>query len=196
MSSLTPASTSRTAALSGEPTRRPVPPVTVADRVRGPADAPATLVVYGNYGCLHCRRAYALLDELTDDASGGLRVVYRHFARPGDFPNAELAAEAVLAAAAQGRWWDLHLRLATGGAYFDIAALGAHARALGLDVERFMRQLRDGEYRERVRQEHAGGAGAGVVATPSFFLDDEYLVERSDLEAVRTVALERAGLGL
>ena len=192
MSSLSPL-TSTAAPLSAEPTRRPVPAVSAADLLRGPADAPATLVVYGNYGCLHCRRAYSLLDDLTDDAGGRLRIVYRHFARPGDFPNADLAAEALLAAAAQGKWWELHLRLATGGAYFDIAALGAHARALGLDVERFMRELRDGAYRERVRQEHAGGAAAGVVATPSFFLDGEYLVERSDLDAVRGAALERVG---
>jgi protein-disulfide isomerase len=167
-----------------------LPVATAGDRDRGPADAPTTLVVYGNYSCLHCRRAYAALAELAREAGDDLRVVYRHFARATDFPDAERAAEAACAAAEQGRFREMHRRLATGAPFFDEAALVGQAASLGLDVERFAAALRDGRYRERLRDEHDAGARAGVVATPSFFLDGVPFAERWDLDALRAAVLQ------
>lgn len=155
----------------------------------GAADAPTTLVVYGNYSCLHCRRAYAALDDLASDLGDALRIEYRHFARPEDFPEAERAAEAASAAAAQGRFWEMHRRLAGGRPFFDQRALIAQAADLGLDVDRFASELRAGPYRDRVRAEHAAGVAAGVVATPSFFLNGAEFAERWDLDALGAAVL-------
>ena len=163
----------------------PMPPVTGDDRVHGGPDARATLVVYGNYSCLHCRRAYAMLAELAGEAGPALRVAYRHFARPDDFPDAERAAAAAGAAAAQGRFWAMHRRLATAAPFFDDGALLAHAAGVGLDVRRFAADLRDEGYRTRLRAEHAAGAAAGVAATPSFFVDGAAVADRWDLDALR-----------
>lgn len=162
----------------------PVPPVTGDDRAHGGPDARATLIVYGNYSCLHCRRAYAMLADLAAEAGPALRVAYRHFARPDDFPDAERAAAAAGAAAAQGRFWAMHQRLAAAAPFFDEGALVAHAAGLGLDVPRFAADLRDEGYRARLRAEHAAGAAAGVVATPSFFLDGAAVADRWDLDAL------------
>jgi protein-disulfide isomerase len=163
------------------------------DRSVGPEGAAATLVVYGNYSCLQCRRAYDALADLAREAGDGLRVVYRHFARPADFPDAERAAEAACAAAAQGRFWAMHLRLATGAPFFDDAALVAQATDLGLDVHRFADDLRRGRYRERVRGEHAAAAEGGVAATPTFFLNGVRFEERWDLDALRAAVLRVSG---
>jgi len=171
---------------------RAIPALTAEEGGRGPADAATTLVVYGNYSRLHCRRAYVALDALEREAGESLRVVYRHFARPEDFPDAERAAEAVRAAAAQGRFREMHLRLATGAPFFDEGALVAQAAEVGLDVARFRADLRGGAFRERVRGEHEGGLAAGVAATPTFFLDGAYFAERWDLDALRSAVLDAA----
>jgi protein-disulfide isomerase len=174
----------------GEPVpARTLPAVTAGDRTDGAATAAVTLVVYGNYSCLHCRRAYVELDDLVREAGDGLRVVYRHFARAADFPDAERAAEAACAAAAQGRFRDMHLRLSTGAPFFDESALMSQAADLGLDVVRFAAELHAGRYRARVQGEHADGAAAGVVATPTFYLEGEYFAERWDLDALRVAVL-------
>src|SRR5580704_10028475 len=78
------------------------------DHVIGPAGAPVTLVMYGNYECLHCRRAYPAVSAVRTELGSRLRFVHRHFARAADFPHAELAAEAAEAAARQGKFWDMH----------------------------------------------------------------------------------------
>ena len=61
-------------------------PITTRDHVRGPADAPVTLVEYGNYECLHCRRAYPAIEAMRAELGDRLRFVFRHFARVADFP--------------------------------------------------------------------------------------------------------------
>ena len=170
-----------------------VPPVAGDDRVHGGPDARATLIVYGNYSCLHCRRAYAMLAELAAEAGPALRAAYRHFARPDDFPDAERAAAAAGAAAAQGRFWTMHQRLATAAPFFDEDALVAHAAGVGLDVARFTADLRDEGRRGRLRGEHAAAERAGVAATPSFFLDGAAVADRWDLDALAARLLAAAG---
>jgi protein-disulfide isomerase len=165
-----------------------------AARAVGPAGARVALVVYGSYACLHCRRAYAMLDELSREMGAALRVAYRHFARPEDFPDAASAAAASAAAAAQGRFRAMHLRLTTAAPFFDDAALVAHAAALGLDAARFARDLASESLRAALRAEHAAAESAGVTGTPSFVLNGVPVQDRWDLDALGARVRREAGV--
>jgi len=142
-----------------------------ADHTLGPADAPVTLVEYGNYECLHCRRAYPFVEALRDELGDRLRVVFRHFAPPADFPNAERAAEAAEAAAAQGKFWEMHARLMLGPPALHLAALLAQAADLGLDDGRVRDEVTGHVHLARVREDLTAGIEAGVTSTPSFFVN-------------------------
>ena len=158
------------------------------------ADAAVTLVMYGNYECLHCRRAHPFIQALREELGGRLRFVYRHFARPADFPNAELAAEAAEAAGEQGRFWAMHDALLSGEPRLHRAALADHALALGLDMRAFDESLRERRHRARVRAQLAEGVELGVRSTPAFFIDGVQHPTAWDLDAVRDAVLERVAV--
>ncbi len=143
------------------------------DHVRGPADAPITLVEYGDYECPHCRAAYPIVERLLQHAGRELRFVYRHFPLTAVHLHAEAAAEAAEAAAAQDAFWDMHERLYRSRGPLDEAELLEEARGLGLDTPRFQRELEAGTYRTRVRADVASGARSGVNGTPTFFVNGE-----------------------
>lgn len=160
-------------------------PVSARDHVRGPADAPVTLVAYSSYTCLHCRRIQPLLDELLGEHAGRLRLVHRHFARSGELPFAEEAAEAAEAAAAQGRFWEMHDALLAGPIPRDARDLEAHAARLGLDLVRFRADLASRVHRERVADDLRGALAAGVRGTPTLFIGGAMHRDSRDLAGLR-----------
>jgi protein-disulfide isomerase len=81
------------------------------DHARGPADAPVTLVEYGDFQCPYCGEAYPVVNDLLDRFGDQLRFVFRHMPLPDLHPRAPFAAEAAEAASAQGRFWEMHDRL-------------------------------------------------------------------------------------
>ncbi len=147
-----------------------VPPVSDRDHVRGPADAPVTLVEYGDYQCPHCRQVHPILSELRERFGDRLRYVFRHFPLATMHPGAQRAAEAAEAAAAQGKFWEMHDLLLEREA-LDAEHLLQYAAELDLDVERFERELAQGVYADRVRQGFNSGVRSGANGTPSFFLN-------------------------
>ena len=85
-----------------------LPPVDERDHVAGPFDAPLELVMYGDFQCPYCTAAQGILRRVRDRLDGRLRFVYRHFPLDALHPDARRAAEASEAAAAQGRFWEMH----------------------------------------------------------------------------------------
>ena len=144
------------------------PPAVIGHRL-GPADAVATLVVYGTYECLHCRRAWPARRELARD--GTAAVEWRHFAPPGAFPNAPAAAAGAEAAAQQGAFWRMHEALLVTATPIWPESVRLLAEALDLDVLRFVRDLDAPETMARVAALQAQGAADGVRGTPSVRLE-------------------------
>jgi len=146
-------------------------PVTARDHARGAADAPATLVEYGDFECPYCAAARPIVRELLERLDGRLRVVYRHFPLTREHPRAQAAAEAAEAAGAQGRFWEMHdLLYASPGKLAD-ADLRGHVAALGLDPARFDAEMAAHAHAARVGEDAAGGAVSGVSGTPTFFVN-------------------------
>ena len=142
------------------------------DHVRGGADAPVTLVEYGDFQCPYCREAYPVVQELLQRFGEQLRFVFRHMPLPDLHPRAPYAAEAAEAAGVQGRFWEMHDRLFEHQLELGDAELRGHAEAVGVDDgERFDAELRDGVHAARVDEDYRSGARSGVPSTPRFFVN-------------------------
>src|SRR4249919_2429553 len=83
-------------------------PVGPRDHAQGPADAPVTLVEYGDYECPHCGRAYPIVKEVQRRLGARLRFIFRNFPLGEMHPHAQHAAEAAETAASQGLFWEMH----------------------------------------------------------------------------------------
>jgi protein-disulfide isomerase len=142
------------------------------DHETGNVHAHVTLVEYGDYECPRCAQAEAETRHLLDAFGDRLRFVFRHFPDAEAHPHAELAAEAAEAAAAQGRFWQMHALLFNQSQHLKAASIFKDAEALELDMTRFRADLGDHVYLQRVREHHAAGVRLGLRGTPCFFLND------------------------
>ena len=162
------------------------------DHVRGPSSAPVTLVEYGDFECPYCGQAEPVLRELLQTFGDDLRYVFRHLPLADVHPLAPGAAEAAEAAASQGRFWELHDRLYDHQDALAPHDLEEHARALGLDVERFARELGLHAHRGRVLEDVESADASAVAGTPTFFVNGRRHHGAYDLptlsELVRTAA--------
>jgi protein-disulfide isomerase len=166
-------------------------PVGERDHVQGPANAPVTLVEYGDYECPYCGAAYPIVKEVQRRLGDRLRFVFRNFPITTAHPHAEHAAETAEAAAAQGKFWEMHDYLYEHQKTLGDAKLEEHAAAIGLDVERFDREMTAQTYSARVREDFMSGVRSGVNGTPSFFINGQRHDDSYDLETL-LAAIEAA----
>jgi protein-disulfide isomerase len=140
------------------------------DHIRGPIEAPITLVEYGDLECPFCGQAEPVLRELLADF-GDLRYVWRHLPLSDVHPHAQLAAEATEAAAAQGAFWEMHDLLFEHQDELRPPALREYAAQLGLDLDRFVEDLRKHVRAPRVAEDVDSADLSGVSGTPTFFVN-------------------------
>ena len=140
------------------------------DHVRGPADASVTLVEYGDFECPYCGRAEPIVRELLA-GDGDLRYVWRHLPLIDVHPQAAVAAEASEAAAVQGAFWEYHALLFANQDALKPKQLVSYAEELGLDGERFRRELRESEHDGRIARDVESAELSGVAGTPTFFVN-------------------------
>jgi protein-disulfide isomerase len=168
-------------------------PVTEArDHIQGAPDAAVTLVEYGDYECPYCGAAYPIVKELQAELGDSLRFVFRNFPITTAHPHAEQAAEAAEAAAAQGQFWPMHDLVYENQQRLAADDLVAYAGRLGLDVERFSRELGEHAHADRVHEDFMSGVRSGVNGTPTFFMNGVRHDDSFDLDTM-LVALRRAG---
>jgi protein-disulfide isomerase len=118
-----------------------VPVTDDRDHIHGPADAAVTLVEYGDYECPYCGAAHPIIKEVQARMGERLRFVFRNFPIATSHPHAEQAAEAAEAAAAQGRFWEMHDLLFENQKRLREKDLRAYAETLELDIESFENEL-------------------------------------------------------
>ena len=158
----------------------------MTDHVRG--SGAVELLEYGDFQCPYCRDAVRAIERVLDRLDGRVRFVFRHFPVTGRHPRAREYAEAAEAAAAQGRFWEMHDLLFAERDPEPVAL----AERLGLDVARFEDELRSGAHAERVAADRVEGEARGVSATPAFFVAGERHRGFYDVEGLID-ALEDAG---
>jgi protein-disulfide isomerase len=160
------------------------PPLGPRDHVDGPDDAPLELVMYGDFQCPFCNAAQPILRRVRDRLEGRLRFAFRHFPLRDVHPDAQRAAEASEAAAAQGEFWAMHDALYAARGVLGLDAVLAAARSVGLDAERVRAELADGAYTGRVEEDMRSGRAAGVMGTPTFFVNGVRHTEGYDAQSL------------
>jgi NhaA family Na+:H+ antiporter len=141
------------------------------DHVRGDVSAELTLVEFGDFECPFSAKAAVSVVRLKRRLGERLCFVYRHFPLNHKHPHAQLAAEASEAASAQGRFWEMYALLFTHQRALERGDLVGYAERIGLDLERFTRELDDHAYEEAVRLQAEGARLLGATGTPAFFID-------------------------
>ncbi len=146
-------------------------PVSQRDHVRGPANAPVTLVEYGDYQCPYCGMAYPIVEQIRRQLGDGLRFVFRNFPLTEVHPHAEHAAEIAEAAAAHNKFWEMHDMLYEHQDALDDLHLAQYATLVGLPAAEVKRALAQHAYQDRVREDFMSGVRSGVNGTPTFFIN-------------------------
>jgi Na+/H+ antiporter NhaA len=161
------------------------------DHIRGPIDAPVTVVEYGDFECPYCGRAEPVIRELLRDF-GDVRYVWRHLPLTDVHPHAWLAAEAAEAAAIQGAFWEMHDLLLANQNALTTSDLMGYAQQLGLDVERFENDLREHAGAAKVADDVDSADLSGVAGTPTFFINGRRHPGAYDIASL-TAAVREAG---
>lgn len=141
------------------------------DHVRGPEDAPVTLLEYGDFECPYCGQAEQSIRELLTSHGDDVRYVWRHLPLNDVHTSAQLGAEASEAAAAQDRFWEMYDLLLAHQGQLEPEDVAGYAEQLGLDVPRFQDELRRREYAQRVARDVSSADESGVSGTPTFFIN-------------------------
>jgi NhaA family Na+:H+ antiporter len=161
-----------------------VKPIGENDHIRGPEKAQVLLVEYGDYECPHCRQVNDIRRELRARLGDKYRYIYRHFPITSTHTHAQIAAEAAEAASAQGKFWEMHNLLFIHQGELSQSKILQYAAEINLDLERFERDLNDGVYADRVREDFESGMESGVHGTPTFFINGNRYDGPWDLESL------------
>src|ERR1043165_2457878 len=136
--------------------------------VVGPVDAPITIVAWSDYACGYCNRVQKTLHHLEQLYPGQTRWVHRTLPLDDEYT---LAAEASLAAGAQGRFKPMHSRLYQLHGRLTRNEAELVARDLGLDMTRFRADLDAGTYKKQIEADVKDSETLGVTGTPTFFVN-------------------------
>lgn len=175
------------------------PPVSAADHAEGRADAPVTLVEYGDYECPYCGMAFSITKTLQEELGRELRFVFRNFPLREAHPHAQHAAIAAEAAGAHGnaRFWAMHDALYEHQEALADADLVAYAEALGVPAAEILAAFEGGPFADRVRADFRSGVRSGVNGTPTFFIngvryDGDWRDAQGFVAALRAASRTRA----
>ena len=146
-------------------------PVVPTDHRRGAPRPTITVIEYGDFESPLCRAAEPAVRMILAAHPRTVQLVYRHFPLEPDHTLALMAAEASEAAAAQGKFWEMHDALMQQEAKLGRAALERVARELGLDMTLFCGALNDEIYRQRIREQQAGAVRSHLRESPGFFVN-------------------------
>ena len=145
--------------------------VSERDHAEGPADAPVTLVEYGDYQCPFCGAAYPVVKLLQETLGKKMRFVFRNFPLTEAHPYALIAAEAAEAAALQGKFWEMHDLIFEQQMLLEPDVIPVWAEKAGVDMEKMGRAIQQGTVAGRIKEDRRGGIRSGVNGTPTFFIN-------------------------
>jgi len=159
-----------------------IPPVTEEDHIRGPADAPITFIEYADFQCPACSGLAVIVREFLEQTYGDeVRFVYRHLPLISIHDKAVITAEAVEAAAAQGKFWEMHDLLYERQQEWSSFSedemrgqLAEYAAELELDTDRFVEELDGGVYREQIMADYEDYSQYGQMATPTYVVNNVF----------------------
>ncbi len=149
--------------------------------LKGLTTAPVKIIAFSDFQCPFCSRVGPTMRQIEETYGGKVAVAFKQFPLPMH-DNAELAAEAALAANEQGKFWQMHDKLFENQSKLDRPSLESYAKDLGLDLEKFKAALDSGRFKAQVEKDKAQGSSAGISGTPSFVVNGKLLVGAQPFE--------------
>jgi protein-disulfide isomerase len=166
-------------------------------RVKGNSDAQITIVEFADFQCPYCGKVQLALNDVLGKYKGKVKLAYLDFPLASIHPHAEMAAEASRCALTQGKYWEMHDAMLADQSKLDEAALVKTAAGLGMDQNSFASCLKSGKYKAVVQQDLEAGSQAGVNATPTFFINGEFLSgAQSDADFTKIIDRQLSALGM
>ena len=170
----------------------PVKISVTGDPVRGPEKAKLTIVEFSDFQCPYCSKAAKETKEVLKRFPNDVRLVFKQFPLE-DHSEAEFAAEASLAAQAQGKFWEMHDLIYDHFPNLSKALVAGYAKQLKLDLTKFNADLASHKYRARVMAEEKEGEDAGVAGTPTFYFNGKKFNGVFDVASVVPVIQKELG---
>lgn len=165
--------------------------VTDNDHSQGPADAPITLVEYGDYQCPYCGQAHPIVKKIQEHFGDDLRFVFRNFPLSQMHEHALQSAEAAEIAGEYDKFWAMHDMLYENQDRLGRDALVAYAGELGIDKDEFADKLDNNEQLSHVKADFMSGVESGVNGTPSFFINGILYQQSWDYESLKQALTNR-----
>lgn len=169
------------------------PPITAADWSLGAADAPVTLIEYGDYQCPACASYHALLEQFMEEYDGRVRFVFRNYPLTQIHDDAQLSAESAEAAGLQGKFWEMHDWLYENQLKWAVVPLTAqtiintHAEELGLDMKKFAEDRKGDAVQDKIKADVDGANAIGVDHTPTFYVNLKQIPNPASYEEFKAV---------
>jgi formate-nitrite transporter family protein len=162
------------------------------DHASGSQTAPVTLLEYGNFECIHCGHAYPVVKEIRRLLGDELQFVFRNFPTVRTHPHAIRAAEAAESAAAQGKFWEMHDELFSHQQALEDHDLSRYAKRIGLDVERFARDMAENSFLKKIEAEYQIALfDEHVTGTPTLYINEVRYTGATDVDSLLP-AIKRA----
>ena len=162
--------------------------------MRGPSDAPVTIVEFSDFQCPFCQRVGATLDQVQREYGDQVRIAFKHMPL-SMHPNAPDAHAAAEAAHRQGKFWEMHDRIFGNQQEMSPQKYADYAREMGLDVERFDRDRASPDVKERIEADKRVADGLGVSGTPAFFVNGRFLSGAQPFESFKELIDAELGRG-
>lgn len=160
--------------------------------VKGNASARLALVEFVDYECPHCKRVQPVMRQALDEFKSDVKLYFKHYPL-GMQAASRLAAEAAVAAQKQGKFWPYSDQVWAHSESLTPAVLEQIAKDVGLDVDRWRKDLESDEVRGRVEKDHAEGTALGIAATPTIYLNGREFADGRDIDSLRDWINEELG---
>ncbi len=153
---------------------------------KGPKDAPITVVMFQDFQCPFSKRSQSTTKQLMDAYPNQIKLAFKNFPL-GSHKQAMIAAEAVMAAGAQGKFWEMHDKIFANQKQINIVILNGYAKELNLDMSTFNNDIKSHKYKKVIDSDMKLARGAGVRGTPTFFINGKKLVGAKPLPAFKEI---------
>lgn len=150
--------------------------------IKGPADAPVTIVEFADFECPYCKLAAQVLDDVLERYPGQVRVAYKFFPL-ASHPHGEAAARAAVAAMNQGKFWEMHALLFENQTSLDPSSFEKFAKEIGLDVKQWKADFESKATADRVARDRKEGETLQIQGTPALYVNGRhYDLRKFDLK--------------
>jgi protein-disulfide isomerase len=154
-------------------TKEIAPIIEPRDVVVGDPEARVTIMEFGDYESEACVQANEVVKEILEKFDGKVNFVFRHFPLTKIHQRAHKAAEAAVAAAQEGKFWEMHQALLANRRNLGVISLKSYAREVGITSKRFLEDLMNGTYGWQVQGDLQEGLKMGVRDVPTFFINGQ-----------------------